>query len=677
MGKLIGRIGIWAVVLVAVLAGSWWCKRQLDVRRHPTESMVIGLLEKRLGGMTPDQRAMVRDLAGQYPIETVLAAHRDGWEGLDRLRAHGPDMTQKVQVLAFKAGEEQLDQEAAVEFANVSLSLLWAIEEEDAPYAASILDAVHRLSPEEYRNVAFDPSYAQIAPHLETKYREEFRKNQDILTPLLAVATQDEWNAVMGHFQAAQPRAGEIFRDAELGPPFALVYILNRELVQALQAQGVQEQDAISFLGCNADTARLAKEGDPSWAAGIRQMQQDSGPAADDGTAMSLFDWACNDPAVYWLIRGDVSPNKDSSRKVLARYAGTVLPTVLTLQYSESPELLRAAIEALARFDNESDPKPERRGTAAQFLCRYHKDGVFKDELRKHGAILIPALGAGGEEDLARIQKNPNDVYKHVDEDGKPKGSPWWTWIPGGNIAIVFREMMEGRTVTFGEWAWAGVDLAILVPVVGQAGKLARPAFAATREGLKAAGKTAGKSVLKREARSMVAAGIRQGASRLLPRAVASLWAAGRAIGKNAAKIIAGAGALAAKHPVKSLVAAIMIYSQANPDGARELIRRIVGNIAGPITGVSTELAKALAGLPGKLLVSIWDTIHSLAKKHPMLAPVFYFWFVLLVIVTAALPIIALRVFLRPVYDFLASACRRVTKWLRRSDKHPSAQPPA
>ena len=674
MAKLVARVGIWAVVLAAVLAGGSWCKRQLDVRRHPVESEVVRLLGRRLGGMTRDQRAMVRDLARQYPIQSMLAAHRSGWEGLERLRAKGPDITQQIQALAFKAGENGLDKEAAVEFTNASLSLLYALKEVDPEYADSILHAIHGLSPEERRNVAFDPSYVQIAPRLNAKYREEFRKNQDILTPLLAVTAPKDWKTIMSDFQAAQPRAGDIWRAPGLGESYALVYVLNRELVQSLEAHGVKEEEAISFLACNADTARRAKERDPSWAARVGRMREDSAPAADDGTAMSLFDWACNDPAVYRLVHEDPSPDREYSRKVLARYAGTDLPGVLRIQYSESPELLRAAIEALARFDNENDSNPDRRNAAAHFLCHYQNDGVFKDELRKHGAILIPALAAGGEEDLAKIKKNPHDLYKHVNKDGSPKGTPWWTWIPGGSISLVIHEIASGRTVTLGEWAWAAVDVAVLVPAVGQAGKLGRAGLKAIRSGLRAAGRSLGKSALRRETRALARAGIRKTSSRLLPRAAQVLWKAGRGVGKAVKRLSLEVAGVAAKHPVASLAAGIMIYSYANPDGARELFQNVLKRVGGPITEASQEAVKALAGLPGKLLASVWDEVHSQAEQHPMLAPIYYFWFALLGLLVIGLPVLALRALLRPAYDLLVSPLRHILKRARRSTKRPNTR---
>ena len=182
---------------------------------------------------------------------------------------------------------------------------------------------------------------------------------------------------------------------------------------RSLSKAACQKKTRSNLSASSSATISAVQKG--NWTVYVDRLEKTNGP-----NGKSLFRAACADPAVFWLISHDHSDGNSRSLQILQRYAGTELPAIL-LKYGQDQKLLDAAFEALLKFDNDQDPSSTKRQAAAKFLSRYQDDEAFKESLLKHGAILIPALSAGGPDALAQIRTNPNDIYKFVDKDGHAK----------------------------------------------------------------------------------------------------------------------------------------------------------------------------------------------------------------------------------------------------------------
>lgn len=337
---------------------------------------------------------------------------------------------------------------------------------------------------------------------------------------------------------------------------------------------------------------------------------------------MTLFDWACADPSLYWVITQDPSPDRASAFSLMARYAGSELPGILRMHFSSEPRLLYATLDALHRFDNEKDSKPEKRNMASRFLNRYQNDPLFKRMLVRHGAVLIPALAVGGEQELIRIEQNPNNIYKHIDEQGRPR-STWWQYIPGGSIAAVIRDLASGRSVSAGEWGWAAFDAVTIAAITATSIKALSSAKA-----LKAAQPVS-------RALSTGAHVARQGAwaqikLRALPVLVAS--------GKVAKKSVATLFAIAQKHPVKTLVGALAVYYAINPEA---------------LTRHSRQVGRMAASIPTAVVSGLWDQIAHRINQNPLLSLLYYPILILFSLLVLSVILAAFKHFLKPVWDML------------------------
>lgn len=217
--------------------------------------------------------------------------------------------------------------------------------------------------------MAYNASYAQIAPRLEPQHRRIFARYQEDLTPLLATADPGEWKSLLEDFQNALPHVSEIFRHPERGPVYGYVYMLHRNLVQMLMQQGLEETEAIEFVAVNAGTIRTYWHGDNKWVAYVLETRRHDAP---DGK--SVFQWMCADPALFWVAAKDGSEGKRHSLEVLRGYAGTDLPAILTKYAKVDDDTLQAAISALAQYDHEQDPDEDKAQPAAHFLDHYQND---------------------------------------------------------------------------------------------------------------------------------------------------------------------------------------------------------------------------------------------------------------------------------------------------------------
>jgi hypothetical protein len=674
MTKFVVRIACCALgtFLLAILP-AWLLFSFFYAQRHPRETIAEEYLRQRLGEMTHAQQSAVRAAVHRDPLLAMLAvtsaqqSNSSTWQAVANVAAQAPSQTMQVQRLALDAAlAGEMSRPEAVRFVNSTLSL-WGILEDASPADAShYLAETQRLSPEEYFNAASDPSYAMIVSRLESRYRATFRANQRTLTPLLAMSPPEQWNELLGQFERAQPRVTEILEDPKLGRTFGLVYMLQLELIKPLEQAGIPEIEAINFVGINAPVLREFAKDHPDWIALVLRMRQLSG-----SKSQSLLRAASEDPALFWLVAHAAADQRDAAFSILQNYAGTDLPAVL-LKYGGDSKLLAAAIDALARFDNDSDPDPAKRQTAAKFLNRYQDDEAFKEALARHGGVLVPALSCGGRDALAQIRKNPSDISKWVDATGRPRKTPLWTYIPGGNIVFAVREKVNGRTVTWGELGWAAVDAVILVPVVGETAIAARTVMVGERAGGEALVEVAAASAAKESeqiavediAAEQVAKSGSQGLVVESVRSTAQIGATleARTLLKAAgAKIVSGFGetmrmmvGFAKSHPLIASAATLGVLLAVFPETG-EIGRKLRQVLNDAARGTAKTLGSITAAIPGNAIEGMWDEIQSLIKRRPMLAPVYYALLVALVLWMVIVPMYLLKRLVRPLYLFLAA----------------------
>ena len=100
---------------------------------------------------------------------------------------------------------------------------------------------------------------------------------------------------------------------------------------------------------------------------------------------------------MFWLFihvqqttPGDRNAAIKNAVTILNQYAGQSIPKILT-HYAADDNCFRAAIDALLHFDNYDATNENERSSAAIFLSHYQDDNIFKAQLVKHGARLIPA----------------------------------------------------------------------------------------------------------------------------------------------------------------------------------------------------------------------------------------------------------------------------------------------
>ena len=645
MVKLVKGICIWGVCFAMTLILCWEASEWLHARRYPTESAAESYLRKQLGGrtMTTAQEQLVRRAVDRDALLAMLAVdsaqkqNQSPWDALDQPPTPELDIEKFVLDKGMKGEITKLN---AVPFVNSTLAVWSMLNEADPKEAKRYLDEVKKCNREEFVNVAADPSYTLIKSNLAEEYQSDFQKNQRMLTPLLAMAPTTEWNELLAKFQRAQPRVGQLL--AEFGRTYGLVYMLHLDSVKELENSGLSEKEAIEFVGPNAGAIQDLKAKHVEWTVCVDRLKKNAGPMEK-----SLFRIACGDPAVFWLMAHDSANESSRALRILQRYAGTELPAVL-LKYGKDPTQLDAAMEALIRFDNEHDPDPKKRQSAAKLLNHYQDDVAFKDSLAKHGAVLIPALSVGGPDALAQIRANPKDIYKSVDKDGKPKGTSLWTYFPGGSFAYVINEKVNGRTVTWSELGWAAADLALLVPVGGEAAVGIKALLNGERvasEGLvKTAAETAGK-----ETEEVLIEGLGKSTVEIIPSIVgvgaalesrSVLRSAGLILIEQSGRVIAFMARTAASHPIITVgLAAAVLY------GVNSSFREMVDKSA---SGAGHIAASIAVGIPGQIIGGVWEELQSLARRLP--APAYYSLLGVLAIVVVIVPIYLLKLLLRPVY---------------------------
>jgi hypothetical protein len=674
MTKFAVRMVCWAAgtLLLAILP-AWLLFSYFYAERHPRETIADAYLRQRLGEMTRAQQATVREAVHRDPLLAMLAVtaaqqnNNSAWQAVASVANQPPSQTIEVQRLALDAAlTGQLSKPEAVRFVNSTLAL-WGILEDASPTdAAQYLAETKRLSPEEFLNAASDPSYAMIVSRLDPRYRAMFQAHQPTLTPLLAMSPPEQWNALLGQFERAEPRVSEILDDPKLGRTFGLVYMLQFDLIKPLEQAGISEIEAINFVGINAPVLHEFVKDHPDWIALVLRLQKASGPKSQ-----SLLRAASQDPAIFWLVAHAADGQRDAAFAILERYAGTDLPAVL-LKYGGDPKPLSAAIDALARFDNDTDADPAKRQTAAKFLNRYQDDDAFKEALAVDGSVLIPALSCGGRDALAQIRKNPADISKWVDANGRPRKTPLWTYIPGGNIVFAVREKVNGRTVTWGEMGWAAVDVVLLVPVVGEASLAARTMMVGERAGGAALVEAAVSSAAKESEQIAVEDLATEGAAKaggeqLVVESMRSTAQIGATL--EARTLLKAAGAkiasgfdetmrimlrVAKSHPLISSAATLGVLLAVFPETG-QIGRKLRDVLNSAARGTAKTLGAIAAAVPGSAIEGMWDEIQSLIKRRPMLAPVYYALLVALVLWMVIVPIYLLKRLVRPLYLFLVA----------------------
>jgi hypothetical protein len=637
--------------VAAIFACGWWGWRALGERRHPQRADAVRLLEQRLGRMTPEQARLARTAIDRDPLSALLAAESGGWERLQHLVATGPDVFARIQRHALDGAlRGELDGPTAARFADNAYAQWVLVEQLGADAGAALVEQLTAMSPDECRNVAYDPSYALIAPRLSAPHRETLRQHQEVLTPMLAGADPNQWSGLVDRYQRALPRVGEIARDETLGTLYAQVYMLHSDRVEALKAVGIPEREALDFVGLNAASLRELEALAPPDAVAeqVKRLRNEFGP---DGKR-SLFAWACWDPAVFWLAvhaqrtaEAQRSAGLAAALTILRRYAGEAVPMILS-QYAEDDAGFRGAMSALVRFDNFGPGDQESHCVAAKTLSHFQHDDVFKAALARHGARLVPAVTVS-EDALAQIAANPNNIDKFVTPDGQPiAGKPWWTWVPGGSIVYVARELGTGRTTEAGDWVWAGVDVLVFLPI----SRAAMP--------IRWAGKAApeGASLLARSSAAVgreVAATMGQAVWR---ESLLLLRQGGIALGRGALYLGRKAAEIGWRYPLRTTLLSIAVLAAVFPEGTADLLDRIPEWFAQRLTKLAQTSGRAMMELPGTAINAVWEKARELGQEQPMLAWLFYLLAATLVALIVVCPVALLKWLLPDVFALLQHA---------------------
>ncbi len=688
MLKLVRGIVLWTALTAAIVVLGWFAHNNLQQRRNPEQAIARQLLEQRLatGLDSADRKTMIAALNRDplLAVASVVDAQQQNLPGrtaiqsLHDVAAGQAAARARIQKAALQAAlDGRLSKQVAMEFTDASVELIDSLQ--TAPYDELKAEARRRLdgletdfSVNEYRNVAADPSYLLIAPRLDGPRRAIFRDHQEILTPLLVCAEPSQWNEIVDKFQQAGPeRLEKLERDPNAGASYARVVLLSFDLLDQLQASVTDQRQAIQFIAVNGGIIREAQHARSTfgsdWVNNVARLTR-----LKTATGESLWSLALNDPAIIGVMASDPSDQCQLSLQVLQRYGQTELPAVL-MKYRESDKLYKTALQSVTQFDvnpsdDEKHSKPKdhssgsQAGPAAKFLSHYQDNDGFKTLLAKHGPVLIPALANGGQDSLEQITKNPHDLYKLVDENGKLKTAPLWTWLPGGQVAYAFREKASGRTVSWGELGWAAVDVVLFIPVAGEVAIGAKAALVTERTAGKALLEASADAVTREAAEVLASSGEKtlgrevgelgaKEAARLgaLSQARYLLESAGMRAVKAAAYTASRVGALAMRNKSATLILAGAALMAIYPKQTGEWLGAL---LAGTTQGISRASAAAAA----HSIDEIWNQWEQLRKAHPVLGWLYWPLLAAIYLLVICLPILLLKTLLKPVYLYLTGA---------------------
>jgi hypothetical protein len=432
-------------------------------------------------------------------------------------------------------------------------------------------------------------------------------------------------------------------------------------LVTELVGQQIAEKQAIEFAGLNGSCAREEFDHSVNAARYAKQLVGLPAPPDKDGGAQTLFDWALRDPAIFWLVAHSHRSAKDvDALKILEEFAGTDLPMILTKYAKPSDDCFRAACEALFRFDNALIRDPAQQHPAADVLAHFQDSDQFKEQLAKHGARLVPAVSTGLDPVpiLEAIEKNEKDIDKYVTNDGTPiTGKPWWTWVPGGSVVYVVRELGEGRTVDTEDMIWAATDVLILLPAAATASKagvtirlvpragrgvvaLGKPAIARGAERV-AAEATAGSLARKWTFRE---------ACVLLRSAGVKLSSHALEIGKATAE---GISKIAATYPMAASAAGIAVLANVFKKSAAEIADNAMSWIGDRIKEAASVVSGTAIDSVSEALDRVLGELQKLKLGGAMSAAVYHLLVTLIWIAAVGLPLILLKRLLPDVFNLL------------------------
>jgi len=652
MSELIKRLA-WLVALVAVIfAGAWFSREWLDQKRHPEKQLEMAMMEKRLGlseQMTPENRQLIERCLEKDPYGALVVASTDTdrFAALKDWLANGtvtPEM--EIEQMAVRAAREgQLDSTTAASFAQSSGEIVDFLKDIDPHSSSTILASLHHLSADEYRNVALDSSYMQIAGMLAPAERETFRNYQADLTPILATASPTGWNALVKAFEAAQPRVSQLMNDKQKGLIYAEIYMLNLDAIRQMVAAGIDETEAIEFVGINASELKRIQKSDPGWVGRIARMKQVTVDANGKAPDRTVYAWSLIDPATFYLVAHDNSPDQKNSLAVLTWYAGTNLPQILLTSYNKDDQTLNNAIAAVRNY--EFDDSNKRIQAGAKFIGNYKDNDVFKACLFKHGPRLIPALSAGGEELLSSIYSNPNNIDGWVTSDGKAiDRHPWWIWVPGGTVAFAINEKVHGRNLTNSETFWTVVDGVTVVFVVDSIGESV----------VRIAGETAVKDAAVAEGKTVATAIEREAAEASLAGSTTTfLKLAGYAVVESGVEIAKSVAAAAIRSPVRTIVIGLGVYAALHPEIAVAILNKIASG-AGHV----------IATLPEQVVKGILDGVGSGLGQPAWLQKLYWPLVILIYLLAFVVFMLFVRRLFREAYDLFVRPVTTLVKMLWR-----------
>ena len=167
---------------------------------------------------------------------------------------------------------------------------------------------------------------------------------------------------------------------------------------------------------------------------------------------------------------------------------------------------------ALFLFTKYDDCIPAAAAAVAQFgdlaiyiLNQYENSAIFREALKNNnlGVRIIPYVAMYEDRGLERLSTNQNWLDRYFDEKGNAKEPEWWTYLPGGAVTNVARNMANGHPNEWSELGWAAVDVGTAVSFVFTLGG-SSAANAAVRGGGTTA-KVVGRKAVERTAVATVA----------------------------------------------------------------------------------------------------------------------------------------------------------------------------
>ncbi len=206
-----------------------------------------------------------------------------------------------------------------------------------------------------------------------------------------------------------------------------------------------------------------------------------------------IWDFATGERGIDCIAFCEKVGNYEWCEQVIGMFGEAEVVAFLNAYYGDSPMLLRVATETLYRC--------QEPGWAV--LQEYRDNVQVKNLLLrpKIGYRLVPFYLKKGYDGFSQLDGDERWIDELLDKNGNLKRMDvsWYEMLPvGGDVATVVKKWAQGRPVTAGELAWAGVDV---LDTAGMAISFGMSKVATT--GAKEAGKASGRQIAQRTTRNV------------------------------------------------------------------------------------------------------------------------------------------------------------------------------